>query len=471
LSIPRRRTPPPLDGRWKAILTVALQLAALDPASRLHITCGRGIAGEVAHLETSPAGALTPADEAARLAAVRRYRILDTPSVSPFERVAGLAARLLDAPMATVSIVGAEQIWLKARHGLDQDVVATPRAPGLCASAILEDCPYVVTDTATDPCAQTNPLVVALGLRFYAAAPITTDDGHRLGTVNVMDRRPRQPERDDLARLRDLAAIVAGELELRLAAERAVEAERGLRAQLEREKELVEQIAALEAEHSDQLRHALEHRITIEQAKGVLMGREGVGEREAFERLRSVARSLRRPVEELAREVVAGRPLPALEQSARQRPRRSQEGRQGPKPAQRPPAARAAAAQASAGAAQARTAAEGRFAGEFADGIVRITHTVEPYGLRIEGEIDRANNAAFATALAAVVNTDADVYLDLAALQFIDVAGLRLLMDTAKQLADGQYLVLHRPAPYLRRIMALVGWDQIPGIRIDGDDR
>src|SRR6266496_5292245 len=85
--------------------------------------------------------------------------------------------------------------------------------------------------------------------------------------------------------------------------------------QLEREKALVEQIAALEAERTGQLEHALEHRIVVEQAKGVRMGREDLSVREAFERLRAVARSRRRPVEELARDVAAGRPLPAVTRS------------------------------------------------------------------------------------------------------------------------------------------------------------
>ncbi|HEX8862668.1 MAG TPA: GAF domain-containing protein [Actinomycetes bacterium] len=156
--------------------------------------------------------------EAARLAAVRRYGILDTSPDGAFDRVARLAARLFATPIATVTIVDEQRIWFKARHGLD-DVTEIPRDPGLCASAILHDEPYLVTDARVDPRTLHHPLVRGeLGLRFYAAAPIVTVDGYRLGTVNVIDRTPRQVRRDDLTMLQDLAAIVADELELRLAA-------------------------------------------------------------------------------------------------------------------------------------------------------------------------------------------------------------------------------------------------------------
>jgi anti-anti-sigma factor len=397
-----------------------------------------------------------PPDEPARLAAVRRYEILDTPPDRAFDRVAGLAARLLASPIATVSIVDAERIWFKARHGLDQRT-QTPRAPGLGASAILRDGPHVVPDAAADPVARANPLVAAVGLRFYAGWPITTPDGYRLGTVDVIDTQPRQVGRDELAVLGDLAAMVAGELERRLSASRAVEAERALRAQTEREKALVEQIAALEAERTSQLEHALEHRVVVEQAKGVLMGREGLGVQEAFERLRAVARSQRRPVEELASGVVAGRPLPAAARSTRQRPRRASNPAHDRQPRLEPRTSPTA------------VAGEGELADELGDGLVRITRTFRPSGLCVEGELDQANIAALAAALTTAVETSEDVHLDLAELEFIDVGGLRLLADTARRLPAGRYLVLDGVAPYLRRILALVGWDQTPGLKIGGD--
>ncbi|GGS53828.1 GAF domain-containing SpoIIE family protein phosphatase [Streptomyces griseoviridis] len=174
------------------------------------------------------------ADEAARLAAVRRYRILDTPPDGAFDRIAALAARLFDAPMATVSIVDTDRVWFKAAHGL-QGVTEIDRGPGLCASAILRGEPYVVPDAGADAGAFADPLVRGEpGVRFYAAAPITTADGQRLGTVDVLDTRPRRPTEDQLQALQDLAALVMDELELRLSAMRTVAAERERRAEAER---------------------------------------------------------------------------------------------------------------------------------------------------------------------------------------------------------------------------------------------
>ncbi|MFV2119050.1 PP2C family protein-serine/threonine phosphatase [Streptomyces sp. Act-28] len=195
-----------------------------------------------------------PAVEARRMEAVRRYDILDTPPDGAFDRVAAMAARLFDVPVATVTIVDADRIWFKATHGLD-DVTQIGRDPGLCASAILRDDILVISDTLTDPVACDNPLVTGpLGVRFYAAAPIITAEGHRLGTVNILDTKPRSITEDDTATLADLAAIVMDEMELRLSALHAVRREREQReaesryAELEHRRAKVEQAAREQAE-------------------------------------------------------------------------------------------------------------------------------------------------------------------------------------------------------------------------------
>ncbi len=154
--------------------------------------------------------------EAARLRAVTRYSILDTPPDGAFDRVAALAARWFGTPFATVSIVDSDRIWFKATSGLE-GVTQIGRDPGLCASAILQDEVYHVDDARNDPRVADNPLVHGdLGIQFYAAAPLITPDGFRLGTVNVLDTVPHEVNDADLATLRDLAAIVMDELELRL---------------------------------------------------------------------------------------------------------------------------------------------------------------------------------------------------------------------------------------------------------------
>jgi sigma-B regulation protein RsbU (phosphoserine phosphatase) len=185
-----------------------------------------------------------PAVEVARLAAVARYDILDTPPDGSFDRVAALAARWMGTPIATVTIVDVDRIWFKAAHGLD-GVTQISRETGLCASAIMQDGPYLVEDALTDPRTAHNSLVQGgSGIRFYAAAPITTSDGHRLGTVNVLDTRPREVTAADLDMLADLATLVMDALELRLSALRVLRAERAMREQAERAEETLATFAS-----------------------------------------------------------------------------------------------------------------------------------------------------------------------------------------------------------------------------------
>jgi sigma-B regulation protein RsbU (phosphoserine phosphatase) len=181
----------------------------------------------------SVAPELIPADEPARLAAVRRYDVLDTPHDGAFDRITSLAARHFDVPIAIVSIVDRDRIWFKSHHGLDVREIG--RDPGLCASAILQHEPWIVEDAAVDPRTLANPLVAGeMGLRFYAGVPLTTADGHNLGTLCVIDQEPRRVTDAETLALSDMAAIVVDELELRLASRRVVDHEQGLRDQAER---------------------------------------------------------------------------------------------------------------------------------------------------------------------------------------------------------------------------------------------
>jgi GAF domain-containing protein len=165
------------------------------------------------------------AAETARLDAVRRYDVLDTPPDGAFDRVTALAAKIFDVPIALVTIVDHDRIWFKSRHGLD-GVDQIGRDPGLCASCIMEDRPYVVEAARTDPRTLANPLVASkFGLQFYAAAPLRTTDGHRLGTLCLIDREPRifSPQQADV--LQGLADIVMDEMELRISTLRALRGE------------------------------------------------------------------------------------------------------------------------------------------------------------------------------------------------------------------------------------------------------
>jgi len=157
--------------------------------------------------------AALPADEAQRLAALRDYCILDTPPDERFDRLTALAADLFDVPIALVSLVDAERQWFKSRYGLDAS--ETPRGQAFCAHTILGSEPFIVADAAEHSFFRANPLVCGSpDIRFYAGAPLIDDSGYRLGSLCVIDRRPRQFSPQDAARLRMLAAIVVDELSL-----------------------------------------------------------------------------------------------------------------------------------------------------------------------------------------------------------------------------------------------------------------
>jgi GAF domain-containing protein len=171
--------------------------------------------------------------EAARLAAVHRYEILDAPPDGTFDDIAQLAATACGTPIATVTIVDTDRVWFAASRGLP-GVRQIGTEPGLCASAFLADGPYVVNDALLDPRTLNHPLVRGeLGIRFYAAAPIVTADKFRLGTVNVIDFMPRELTENQTAVLTGLAGLVAKHLDVRLAAILAVREEQRLRARAE----------------------------------------------------------------------------------------------------------------------------------------------------------------------------------------------------------------------------------------------
>jgi GAF domain-containing protein len=161
---------------------------------------------------------IVPPNEQERLAALRRYDVLDTPADGAFDRITRLASMVLEMPIAIVSLVDHDRIWFKSTAGLE-GVEQIDREPGLCASAILSDEAWIVSDAKTDPRALANPLVAGeFGLRFYAGSALRTSDGYNLGTLCVIDREPRELTPEQVSLLDDLAALVVDELELRLAA-------------------------------------------------------------------------------------------------------------------------------------------------------------------------------------------------------------------------------------------------------------
>ncbi len=156
-----------------------------------------------------------PADEAARLAALRSLDILDTDPEEAFDDLAALAASVCQAPIGLISLVEDGRQWFKSRVGWTA-AGETPRDVSFCAHAILQPDLLVVPDAAADPRFADSPLVTGEpGVRFYAGAPLVLPDGHAVGTLCVMDRRPRELTAEQARALRALGRQATALLRMR----------------------------------------------------------------------------------------------------------------------------------------------------------------------------------------------------------------------------------------------------------------
>src|SRR5947207_2721067 len=128
-----------------------------------------------------------PANEAARLAALRQLKVLDTAPEDELDDLTRLVAFICGTPMAVISLVDEDRQWFKSRVGIEEQ--ETPRAISFCQYAILHRELFVVPDAALDPRFKDSPLVVSgPRIRFYAGAPLLDEDGHAIGTLCTMDR-------------------------------------------------------------------------------------------------------------------------------------------------------------------------------------------------------------------------------------------------------------------------------------------
>ena len=152
-----------------------------------------------------------PKDEERRLASLRALRILDTEPEDRFDRITRLAAALFDAPIALVSLVDENRQWFKSCYGLN--VKETSRDAAFCAHVVYSREPMIVTDTFQDKRFADNPFVInEPRIRFYAGCPLIIDDGACIGTLCVIDTRPRPEDVSGVARLRDLADLAVQEI-------------------------------------------------------------------------------------------------------------------------------------------------------------------------------------------------------------------------------------------------------------------
>jgi len=145
-------------------------------------------------------------DEPFRLQALRRANQLDTALDERFERITRLTQRLLETPIAAISLVDADRQWFKSIQG--SNITETSRKVAFCNHTILRDEVLVVSDARTDPRFSDNPLVSgAPNIVFYAGCPIRTADGSKIGALCVIDHKPRSLSPEDIQTLSDLAAI------------------------------------------------------------------------------------------------------------------------------------------------------------------------------------------------------------------------------------------------------------------------
>jgi two-component sensor histidine kinase len=152
--------------------------------------------------------------EAARLAALRAYDILDTPRETDFDDIVMLASHICDAPISVINLIDETRQWFKAETGLG--VRETPLDTSICAHVILENEFVEIPDTLADPRMSDNPLCLAdQGLRFYAGVLLKSRDGYPIGTLCVLDPKPRALNGLQRETLRVLADQVMTQINLR----------------------------------------------------------------------------------------------------------------------------------------------------------------------------------------------------------------------------------------------------------------
>ena len=150
-----------------------------------------------------------PVDEAERQAALDRTGLLRPGQIRDLDDIVELAAMICGVPIALVSLVDHDRQFFKARIGLEAE--ETPRDVSFCGHAILGSGPFVVTDALHDDRFADNPLVTGPPhIRFYAGVPLFVDDRHAVGTLCVIDSKPRvldERTSDALARLARIARL------------------------------------------------------------------------------------------------------------------------------------------------------------------------------------------------------------------------------------------------------------------------
>lgn len=155
-----------------------------------------------------------PTDEPLRLQALARTKLVDSPNEPVFDRLTWLASEIAGTPIALVSLLTSSRQWFKSRVGLE--VCETPRESAFCSHAILEDTPFIVEDTYLDSRFSGNPLVIGEPfIRFYAGFQLWSKERLRMGTLCVIDTKPRTLDHNQLRAIQELTYIASEELQRR----------------------------------------------------------------------------------------------------------------------------------------------------------------------------------------------------------------------------------------------------------------
>jgi formate hydrogenlyase transcriptional activator len=172
----------------------------------------------------------------ARLEALRRTSLLDSPPEEAFDRLTRMATTVLRVPVAVVSLVDRERQFYKSQCGLGEPLATWRQNPltySFCKYAVGLREPFVVADARRDPRFERWPTVLELGVAAYAGIPLVTSEGHALGTFSVVDTRPREWRADEIDVLRVLAGCAMSEIDLRCAVDELRDATKNLQGLVE----------------------------------------------------------------------------------------------------------------------------------------------------------------------------------------------------------------------------------------------